>query len=39
MVRAHAAQAEGMDREKAALLATAHDEAAGATHRVSVLGN
>jgi hypothetical protein len=31
MARAHATQAEGMDREKAALLATAHDEAAGVT--------
>jgi hypothetical protein len=37
MVRAHAAQAEGMAREKATLLATTHDEAAGATQRVSIL--
>jgi hypothetical protein len=31
MVRARAAQAEGMVQEKAVLLATAHDEAAGVT--------
>jgi hypothetical protein len=37
MVRAHAAQAEGMAREKATLLAKTHDEAAGATQRVSIL--
>jgi hypothetical protein len=37
MVRAHAAQVEGMAREKATLLATAHDEAVGATQKVSVL--
>jgi hypothetical protein len=39
MVRARAAQAEGMVREKAVLLATAHDEAAGVTQMVSILGN
>jgi hypothetical protein len=39
MARARAAHAKGMAREKAALLATAHDEAAGATQRVSILGD
>jgi hypothetical protein len=39
MVRAHAAEAEGMAQEKVVLLATGHDEVAGATQRVSVLGD
>jgi hypothetical protein len=39
MARACAAHAKGMAREKAALLATVHDEAAGATQRVSILGD
>jgi formylmethanofuran dehydrogenase subunit A len=39
MARAHAAQVEGMAREKATLLATAHDEVARATQRVSILGD
>jgi transcriptional regulator of nitric oxide reductase len=39
MARARAAQTEGMAWEKATLLATAHDEVAGATQRVSVLGD
>jgi hypothetical protein len=39
MVRAHVAQMEGMAREKVVLPATIHDEAAGATQRVSILGD
>jgi hypothetical protein len=39
MVRARVAQMEGMAREKAVLPATIHDEAAGATQRVSILGD
>jgi hypothetical protein len=38
MAGAHAAEVEGMAQEKAAVLATAHDEVAGATQRVSILG-
>jgi hypothetical protein len=39
MARARATQVEGMAREKVAMLATAHDEAAGATQRVCILGD
>jgi hypothetical protein len=39
MARACATQAEGTTREKAALLATIHGEAAEATQRVSTLGD
>jgi hypothetical protein len=39
MARARAAQAEGMAWEKATLLATAHDEAAGAMRRFFILGD
>jgi hypothetical protein len=39
MVRAHAAQVEGMAWEKDVLLATAHDEVARVTKRVYVLGD
>jgi hypothetical protein len=39
MVRACAAQAEGIVREKAVLLVTIHGEAAEATQRVSTLGD
>jgi hypothetical protein len=39
MARARVAEAEGMAWEKAALLATSHDEAARVTQWVSVLGS
>jgi hypothetical protein len=37
MARAHTTQVEGMAQENVVLLATTHDEAAEATHRVSIL--